>query len=477
MWRSVHGRGACRNPSVGERAVRLGERLPHRRTRCQLLPVSTLTHVPLAPAAPASGLTRPSVAVLGCALALLGNALAYHHAGYRPWGHAVGAACANVVHMLLVGAAAWWTARRTPAPPVGSPWRTAVLRHAAVAAAAAGAVVALGAAVMGMSHHSSAAAGAAHRPVHPPVDVWASVSWFLFWYGAVAAGTYALAAHARLRAQERAATQAQIVALRAQLNPHFLFNTLHSVAGLAREDPGAVEDVLERLGALLRYVLRAATGGAGGLATRAAAATTWAHDRIPAEAHNTRARDTQARATQAPVADAEPDLVTVADELAFVRDYLAIEQLRLGPRLRVAEGVDDAVLDRRLPPLLLQPLVENAVRHAVAPRRAGAMVTIQGWRDGARCVLEVADDGPGMSPTRTTRPSGVGLAAVRGQLAAHYGPAAALTVHTAPDAGFRVRVEFPAWPDRPAGAPPIVATHGVAGSPASAAERPARGLA
>ena len=148
--------------------------------------------------------------------------------------------------------------------------------------------------------------------------------WGLVIYGGLA---QAALAQRRLQEQERAATGAELQALRAQLNPHFLFNTLHSLTQLAQEDPLATQEALERFGALMRYVLEAGQR---------------ASNDVPLE-----------------------------DEIGFVRHYLALERLRLGDRLRIVEDVDPDALELAVPSLLLQPLVENAVRHGVAPRHEG----------------------------------------------------------------------------------------------------------
>jgi LytS/YehU family sensor histidine kinase len=145
-------------------------------------------------------------------------------------------------------------------------------------------------------------------------------------YGAIAAAARAARAQARLRERELAAAAAELQALRARLDPYFLFNTRHSLTQLAREDPAATEDALERFGAMMRYVLDAGRG------------------------------------------DSAAGEVTLEEERGFVRDYLALERLRLGGRLRVVEDVAEEALELAMPPLLLQPLVENAVRHGAAPR-------------------------------------------------------------------------------------------------------------
>ena len=229
----------------------------------------------------------------------------------------------------------------------------------------------------------------------------ASLGWKLFgglWvYGAIAATAYAVRATARLRERELAAARAELQALRAQLDPHFLFNTLHSLSALVRHDPRAAEDALERFGALMRYVLDA---------NRA-------------------------------------DTVALGEELGFVRDYLALERLRLGERLRVVEEIDPEALECAVPPLLLQPLVENAVRHGIAPRRRGGTVRLIARFERDALVLEVADDGPGTAPEACDDAAGLGLRAVRRQLETFFPGEGRLTIGTRPDEGFTARLALP----------------------------------
>ena len=179
--------------------------------------------------------------------------------------------------------------------------------------------------------------------------------WQFVW-GIVIYCAIAIAAHIqkRLKEQELAAAGSELQALRAQLNPHFLFNTLHSLTQLAREDPVATEEALERFGGLMRYVLNAGSS-----------------------------------------ATAE---VALEDEIGFMRDYLAVERLRLSDRLRVIEDIDPDALELAVPPLLLQPLVENAVRHGVAPRREGGTIQLTARLKGTMLAIEVADDGNGAEP-------------------------------------------------------------------------------
>jgi two-component system, LytTR family, sensor kinase len=226
-------------------------------------------------------------------------------------------------------------------------------------------------------------------------------------YGLVAGIGYGIQTTARMREEQALAARAEVLraraelrALRAQLNPHFLFNTLHSITALVRSDPDAVEDALERFGALLRYVLDA----------------------------NREQRDE----------------VALGDELDFVRKYLALERLRFGERLRVTEEIDPDALDCTVLAFTLQPLVENAVRHGITPRAAGGTVRLAARLERDRLVLEVADDGEGTDQARAMAVQGVGLHAVADRLRARYGAAARMDIVTAPGNGFLARIELPA---------------------------------
>jgi sensor histidine kinase YesM len=231
----------------------------------------------------------------------------------------------------------------------------------------------------------------------------------LFVYGLLAAAMYMLRITTRLREEEARAARAdalraraELAALRGRLNPHFLFNTLHTLTALVRRDPETAERALGRFGDMLRYVL-----------------------------------DIERSARED---------VTLGDELRFVHDYLSLEQLRLGDRLCVVERVDSDALDCVLPSLTLQPLVENAIRYGIAPRAQGGSVEITAALDGDRLVLAVRDDGPGARSDVVESAAGLGLRAVRQRLEVRYGDGErpGFTVTTAEGAGFDVRISLPA---------------------------------
>ena len=226
----------------------------------------------------------------------------------------------------------------------------------------------------------------------------------LWLYGLVAGVSYAVRIRRRLLEEERVAAHAEAVAararlaaLRAQLNPHFLFNALHSLAALIRHNTAAAEQAVEQLGHLLRYSLD----------------------------------------------EADAEHVRLADELAFTRDYLALERLRLNRPLEVKEQLDDAALDCHVLPFTLQPLVENAVRHGVDSRVAAPQIAITAGSSGGRLRIQVCDNGPGAADYDIDKPERMGLRSLRERLSASYGQHASLSFETAPGEGFCATVELP----------------------------------
>jgi hypothetical protein len=206
---------------------------------------------------------------------------------------------------------------------------------------------------------------------------------------------------------EGALARAELAAISGKLNPHFLFNTLNSLIALTRKDAKAAETALMRFSDMLRYVLDTKRGVA--------------------------------------------DRVTLREELDFVRDYLALETLRMGPRLRLDWEIAEETLDDEIPPLTLQPLVENCIVHGIAPSVGGGTISIAARRDALTrgLVLTVHDDGAGCEPTRLepsqapTQRQGIGLGALRRRFALDYEGRARLQLHTAPGAGFRVDIWIP----------------------------------
>jgi len=190
---------------------------------------------------------------------------------------------------------------------------------------------------------------------------------------------------------------ARLAALRSQLQPHFLLNSLNAVTVSVRDrDTATATRVLESLGEILRRVVRT--------------------DR--------------------------PPLVPLREEIDFVRQVLAIEEVRFSDRLRPVIAVDDALLDAAVPELVLQPLVENALRHGLARREAATRLEIAARREGDDLVLTITDDGPGPAPAGREG-AGIGLANTRERLETLYGSRASLTLATAPGGGTAATVRLP----------------------------------
>ena len=219
---------------------------------------------------------------------------------------------------------------------------------------------------------------------------------YLFMVGAIHAVHFALRMRERERHAERLAAQlagARLAALRAQLQPHFLFNALGGIAELVHRDPDAADRMLLRLSQLLRFAL---------------------HD-----------------------GDAS---VTLAHELAALEPYLDLEKMRYGERLTIVVDVDAGARDARVPKLLLQPIVENAIRHGIAPRSTPGTVTIRARVDDAVARVDIEDDGVGLAHGFVF---GIGLGNTRARLAELYGAAASIDLDGAPGRGTRVHIAVP----------------------------------
>jgi len=189
--------------------------------------------------------------------------------------------------------------------------------------------------------------------------------------------------------------QARLRALSHQLQPHFLFNTLNAIAALVREDPPQAERLLARLSDLLRQALR----------------------------------------------DNDTLDTTLEDELTFLEKYLEVQEARFGPRLSVTFHVDPTLLDVEVPRLILQPLVENAILHGVAPRSGSGSVNVEARRAGDDMRLSVRDNGPGI-PSSGLR-EGIGLRTTRARLAQVYGDQHRLEIVNQPEGGASCTLVLP----------------------------------
>lgn len=203
----------------------------------------------------------------------------------------------------------------------------------------------------------------------------------------------------RLRASQLEArlAQVQLEVLRMQLQPHFLFNTLHAISALMHRDVEAADRMLVQLGDLLRLTI----------------------DKIGVQE------------------------VSLKEELEFLRSYLEIEQTRFQDRLTVTLDIDAETLDARVPNLILQPIVENSIRHAVAPHSAAGRIEVRSRRDHGTLRLSIRDDGPGIDEAEAGPQEGIGLSNIRARLEQWYGPEHELDLENHPDGGLIVTLSIP----------------------------------
>ncbi|MGE3273803.1 MAG: sensor histidine kinase [Vicinamibacterales bacterium] len=202
----------------------------------------------------------------------------------------------------------------------------------------------------------------------------------------------------RLQEQEKLLLASKIEALKSQINPHFLFNTLASVSSLIRSQPETARTVIVKLSGLLRRLMRS-----------------------------------------------QEQFVTFREELEAIDEYLDIEVIRFGPRLTVRKDIAPDTLDVVVPSMILQPLVENAIKHGFARKVGPGHLTIRSRRDGGRALIEVEDDGLGISDERleTAMSSGIGLSNVHERLRVIYGAAGSVALRGAPGRGATARIDIP----------------------------------
>ena len=212
----------------------------------------------------------------------------------------------------------------------------------------------------------------------------------------------ALRIEMKLEEQKHLLLEARLDALQRQINPHFLFNTLNSIASLVRVKPELAREMTVKLANIFRALLKD-------------------HDTY----------------------------VPLREELSFTDDYLGIEVVRFGAeKLHVEKEIDPLTLDILVPSILLQPLIENSIKHGLEPRIHGGTVTLRSKLNGDRVLIEVADDGVGMGnrPRTGSRRdgAGIGMKNVQERLEVLYGPHASFKVESNPGRGTRVLIEIPA---------------------------------
>jgi two-component system LytT family sensor kinase len=203
----------------------------------------------------------------------------------------------------------------------------------------------------------------------------------------------------KLEQQERLLLQARMEALQSQINPHFLFNTLNSISSLVRRDPDSAREMIVKLGNILRRLLRKGDS-----------------------------------------------FVPLREEFEFLDDYLVIEVARFGrDKLKVVKELEPASLEQLVPSMILQPLVENAVKHGFASKVEGGSIYLRSRNADHRLVIEVEDDGVGMSPEAPSASSGTGIGVVNvtERLQVLYGDAAEITMESQLGRGTLVRMVLP----------------------------------
>ena len=202
----------------------------------------------------------------------------------------------------------------------------------------------------------------------------------------------------RVQEQEKLLLAAKVEALKSQINPHFLFNTLASISSLIRSQPETARTVIVRLSALLRRLMRS-----------------------------------------------HQHFVTLREELESIDEYLDIEVVRFGPKLQVRKEVEANTLDIIVPSMILQPLVENSIKHGLSRKLGAGSIIIRSRREKGRVVIEVEDDGMGflMDSIDTPMSSGIGLSNVRERLHVIYGATYQLKLTSEPGKGTSARIEIP----------------------------------
>jgi two-component sensor histidine kinase len=245
-------------------------------------------------------------------------------------------------------------------------------------------------------------------PGLPNVSFWSALLDLLA-YGAIVGLTHSVHFYRRFRERERRAlllesnlASARLNALRAQLQPHFLFNSLNAIAALLRRDPRLAETTLVSLSELLRLAMNLS----------------------------------------------EKPEIALREELEFIQRYLEIQQTRFGDKLRFEQDIEPAAQDCLVPTLLLQPLIENAIRHGIEPAERAGCVRLTAHQRDDKLILTVADDGAGFAGGNApTGGTGIGLANLRARLETLYDKGQTLELVARPQGGVSVRVEIP-W--RPA---------------------------
>jgi two-component system LytT family sensor kinase len=202
----------------------------------------------------------------------------------------------------------------------------------------------------------------------------------------------------KLEAQQLRLNEARLAALTSQINPHFLFNTLNSVSSLIRTNPDQARSVVYRLSSILRRLLRKTD-----------------------------------------------NLTPLRDELAFIDNYMNIEMVRFGEKLRFVKEIDAETLDRMVPSMMLQPIIENSIRHGLSSKVDGGMIRVRSWLADGKLQLVVEDDGVGIPEARlaTLFEQGIGVSNVNERLKVLFGQDYRMWIDSKPGEGTRTGIEIP----------------------------------
>jgi two-component system LytT family sensor kinase len=315
------------------------------------------------------------------------------------WGQAISYSLGDwYVYALLSWPAVWLTRRH---PPEGSPPLRTALIHVGAALVFSFAYVGLRA-IVGLAHSRLVDESVTLAEIFQPLLV-KTFPFNLLVYGGIVTISHALDYYRRYHERtvhalelEKHLTEARLQSLLRQLKPHFLFNTLNGIASLMHSDVDAADRMLVRLSELLRLTMH--RGG-------------------------------------------QP-LAPLRDEIAFIEKYLEIERIRFRDRLSTEVRVAPDVLDAEVPSLILQPLVENAIRHGIEPQARPGHVVVEARREASGILLVVRDNGAGVPPAGFTR-EGIGLANTRARLRELYGDRCRLELGNHAAGGLEVRVAIP----------------------------------
>lgn len=219
----------------------------------------------------------------------------------------------------------------------------------------------------------------------------------------------------RLEEQRRLAQEARLRALTSQINPHFLFNTLNSITSLVRTDPNTARQVILKLSNILRRLLRR-------------------HDTF----------------------------TSLRDELAFVEDYLSIEMVRFGDKLRFVKDVEEEARDTMVPSMVLQPIIENSLKHGLSGKVEGGTIRFKAWQADSRLHMLIEDDGVGIPEANLAKlfEQGIGISNVKERLHVLFGTDYKMWIDSKPGEGTRTGIEIPTRPREKAAASVATAVAG-----------------